>query len=246
MTEVLKELRQESYKVAILPEQNNSGFGSYQQLKYRRTQDLPFLWLIEDSGAYQAQEVGNWDVIDLGSGPESFVGFVTVLVQNSMERGGILRTLAVPNDLGSELSLVPVIDVSGLGNLGYRSEDLKSTVSINYKAVAKDDSNILFTCERSSTEEVKGTFFMPNFDMNQLLMACDDEIVSNDKWQVYVENVSFLVRDKISGKVLAEGNVLGNGGTAMFEYSIPDNVWNVGQAAQPLVPGKISTDEEPK
>jgi hypothetical protein len=137
-------------------------------------------------------------------------------------------------------------DASGLVKQGYGSERLKSSISIDFRAVADDGSINDLICERRATEDFRGSFYMASFNLLQLLNNCNDRIVKVDEWHFYLQKISFVVQNRSSGVVLAEGNVLGNALKPMFEYSVHDIQWRMGQDARPLVLDNITTVEKPK
>jgi hypothetical protein len=186
MTQLLDMLRQEGIDAAIVPaDERNLRYAPYHRLVYQDA-DLPLLWLLEDSGVFPATRVGQWQVIDLAAAPESFAGYVTVLIETDLGRGSVYRRIEGFRGRSDAVSLIPVIDISGLLPDGLSSvpDDWTVSTSIEYRVLYYRDG-LGWRSGETLTKVLKTNevFAMPSLDFGEALAPFKSRFpVSPEAW----------------------------------------------------------------
>jgi hypothetical protein len=209
MTQALAMLRQEHIEAAIFPADERSyRYNLYRQTWYQET-DLPLLWLVVDSGIFPVAKVGNWNIIDIGSGPEKFVGIVTILVGTDYGRGRIYREVEGLRYPTTGLSVTPVIDVSGLlPNTRSMSLPDEWRINTNIRLLLSYHDGIQWDLGQALTEtiETQDVLNMPSLDLQPILDSFITRFPGFRYYRVQIEGIHYVVYGN-RGETIYNGNV---------------------------------------
>lgn len=206
MTKALIDLKEQNINSAILPaDEKAMRFHLYQQTKYQAV-DLPLLWLVDDSGVFPSSRVGNWKVIDLRTPPESFSGFINVLVEMDRGRGSLLNTVSGLRDTSQGLELIPVIDVSGNipGYNDYLPKGWQVLTKVELQPFYFDGN---WWRETDGTEErmiSTEIFNMPSFDMNIILASLQKKFPAALYYAIQIKSINLQLVDGETNHIIYE------------------------------------------
>jgi hypothetical protein len=244
MTEVLEAMREEQMVAAILPAPENPYYNSLILTKYG-PDNLPFYWLISDSGIFSSAHIGKWIVLDIGHGPNIFDGFVAVLVETENGRGRLFNRSEFrmdPNQLGQELRIVPVIDVSGQARKFNRlPDDFRARIELAYRIFS--GSNALSRlnpplAEGQMSIEGTDTFYMPVFDLTEVVRQVPTQ--ANNEENVLVFQIVRIVCDvEMDDVSFSRFQVVPRAEAPTFLYNTSSRNWQFVSQSGVLIPSEV-------